>query len=79
MLVCIGHGEGLTLAVSADLIGPERTVMGSEYFRYDALPVNLELLQRNRDYLRRIITHWFGIDRLEEAYRRCLAGETGKW
>lgn len=78
VLVCVGHGEGLTLEVSADLIGPERTVMGSEYFRYDALPVNLELLLRNREYLGRIITHWFGIDQLEEAYRRFLAGETGK-
>lgn len=78
VLVCVGHGEGLTLAVSRDLIGPERTVMGSEYFRYDAIRANLELLRRNRAYLSQIITHRFGIGELEEAYRLFLAGQTGK-
>lgn len=78
VLVCIGHGEGLDLDVSADLIAPERAVVGSEYFRYDELAANLELLRANRPYLRRIITHRFGIDELEEAYRVFLGGESGK-
>ena len=78
VLVCIGHGGGLTISVSDELIGPERTVMGSEYFRYDALAANHELLRRNREYLGQIITHRFGIGQLEEAYRCFLAGETGK-
>lgn len=78
VLVCVGHGEGLTLAVSADLIAPERAVIGSEYFPYDALAANHELLQGNRGYLGKIITHRFGIDRLNEAYRIFLEGESGK-
>ncbi len=43
VLVCIGHGEGLSLTVSPDLIVGERAVMGSEYFCYDELAENLEL------------------------------------
>jgi threonine 3-dehydrogenase len=78
VLVCVGHGEGLALSVSEDLIAPERTVMGSEYFPYRALPGNLELLRHNRDYLGQIITHRFGIAELETAYRAFLAGDTGK-
>jgi len=78
VLVCVGHGEGLTLSVSDDLIGPERTVMGSEYFRYDALDANLALLRGNRDYLGQLITHRFGIGDLETAFRLFLSGQTGK-
>lgn len=78
VLVCVGHGEALTMAISRDLIGPERTVMGSEYFPYDSLARNLDLLRRNRAYLGQIITHRFGVGDLEEAYRVFLAGETGK-
>ncbi|HEY3558251.1 MAG TPA: alcohol dehydrogenase catalytic domain-containing protein, partial [Kribbella sp.] len=44
-LICVGHGEGVTLNVSDDLISPEHAVLGSEYFRYDELPGNLALLQ----------------------------------
>lgn len=78
VLVCVGHGEGLTMAVSQDLIGRERTVMGSEYFPYHALAGNLDLLLRNRAYLGQIITHRLGVEDIEEAYRLFLAGETGK-
>ncbi len=78
VLVCVGHGEGLTISTSGDLIAPERTVMGSEYFRFDAFTANHELLRRNRAYLGQIITHRFGLRQLEEAYRCFLAGETGK-
>ena len=78
VLVCVGHGQGLSISVSDDLIAPERTVMGSEYFRYDALAANEELLRRNHAYLGQIITHRFGIDELEEAYRLFLAGQSGK-
>lgn len=78
VLVCVGHGEGLTLSVSPDLIAPERAVMGSEYFPFDALPANLQLLRHNRDYLGQIITHRFGISELEAAYRTFLGGDAGK-
>ncbi len=78
VLVCVGHGEGLRLSVSDDLIAPERAVLGSEYFRYDELPRNLELLRHNRDYLGQIITHRLPIDAIEDAYRLFLDGSTGK-
>ena len=78
VLVCVGHGEGLDLEVSTDLIAPERAVIGSEYFRYDQLAANLELLRENRSYLGQIITHRFGIEELEAAYRVFLGGESGK-
>lgn len=77
-LVCVGHGEGLTVDVSPQLIAPERAVLGSEYFRFNEMPANLERLRANRDYLSQIITHRFPVDRIEEAFRTFFAGETGK-
>jgi threonine dehydrogenase-like Zn-dependent dehydrogenase len=77
-LVCVGHGEGLDLTISADLIAPERAVLGSEYFRYDELPGNLALLLAHRDELAPIITHRFPVDMLAEAFDLFMAGETGK-
>jgi threonine dehydrogenase-like Zn-dependent dehydrogenase len=77
-LVCVGHGEGLDLAISADLIAPERAVLGSEYFRYDELPGNLALLLAHRDELAPIVTHRFPVDMLAEAFDLFMAGETGK-
>lgn len=78
VLVCIGHGEGLNLTVSPDLIAAERAVLGSEYFCYDELPANLALLRRERPYLRQIITHRFGVEEIELAFRTFFGGETGK-
>lgn len=78
VLVCVGHGEGLALDVSRDLIAPERAVMGSEYFRYDELPGNLDLLRRHRAELGRIITHRFPRARLSEALDVFFGGGTGK-
>jgi threonine 3-dehydrogenase len=77
-LVCVGHGEGLSVSVSEDLIAPERTIMGSEYFRYDDLPGNLDLLLQNGEYLEQIITHRYPITEVEAAYGVFLAGESGK-
>jgi threonine 3-dehydrogenase len=78
VLVCIGHGEGLSLEVSPDLIANERAVLGSEYFCFDELPANLALLRTQRPYLRQIITHRFGVDEIEVAFRTFFGGETGK-
>jgi threonine dehydrogenase-like Zn-dependent dehydrogenase len=77
-LVCVGHGEGLELNVSRDLIAPERAVLGSEYFRYDELPANLERLREHRSFLRQIVTHRYPVDRIQEAFERFFRGETGK-
>jgi threonine dehydrogenase-like Zn-dependent dehydrogenase len=78
VFVCVGHGEQVTLDVSRDLIAPEHSVLGSEYFRFDELPRNLELLRANTDYIGRVITHRLPITELEHAFELFLAGETGK-
>ena len=78
VLVCVGHGQGLTLDVSPELIAPERTVLGSEYFRYDELPANLERLKAHRPYLAQIITHRFGVGDIQIAFETFFRGETGK-
>jgi threonine dehydrogenase-like Zn-dependent dehydrogenase len=77
-LVCIGHGEGVSLNVSADLISTERAVLGSEYFCFDELPANLSLLQQHHAYLNQIITHRFGVDDIGAAFELFWRGETGK-
>jgi threonine dehydrogenase-like Zn-dependent dehydrogenase len=78
VLVCVGHGEGLNLDVSRDLIGPERAVLGSEYFRFDELLANLKRLRTHRDYLGQIITHRFPLEAVQEAFTLFFRGETGK-
>jgi threonine 3-dehydrogenase len=77
-LICVGHGQGLTLDVSADLIAPERAVLGSEYFRFDEMADNLQLLLANEELLSRVITHQVAVDQLAEAFSLFLSGETGK-
>jgi threonine 3-dehydrogenase len=77
-LICAGHGEGISLSVSDDLIAPEHAVLGSEYFRYDELAGNLELLQKHQDVVSRIVTHTFPIEDLDQAFAAFLSGETGK-
>ncbi|NBD25649.1 zinc-dependent alcohol dehydrogenase family protein [Paenibacillus glycinis] len=78
VLVCVGHGQELNLDVSSDLIAAERTVLGSEYFRYQELAENHALILEHLPYLRQIITHRFGIDRIQEAYELFFQGDTGK-
>ena len=78
VLVCIGHGEGLDLTISPDLIAPERAVIGSEYFCYNELPKNLEYLRENKDYLMQIITHRMPVTDIQGAFELFFAGNTGK-
>jgi threonine dehydrogenase-like Zn-dependent dehydrogenase len=78
VMVCVGHGETITLDVSPDLIATERAVLGSEYFRYEELPHNADLLARNREYLGRIITHRLEVTEIGEAFEKFFAGDTGK-
>ena len=77
-LICVGHGEGITMKISPDIIAPERSVVGSEYFRYDEMPANLRRLKQHRSYLNQIITHRFGVDEIQKAFDLFFAGETGK-
>ncbi len=78
VLICIGHGEGLDLTISPDLIGPERAIIGSEYFCYEELPKNLEYLRENKDYLMQIITHRMPVTDIQNAFELFFAGNTGK-
>jgi propanol-preferring alcohol dehydrogenase len=77
-LVCVGHGEDLTVTVSPDLIGPERAILGSEYFCYDELPGNLDRLRGNLAYLSQIITHRFLVSDIQTAFETFIGGNTGK-
>jgi threonine 3-dehydrogenase len=78
-LICVGHGEGITLRISRDIISPERSIVGSEYFRYDELPANLRRLRQHRAYLSQIITHRFGVNEIQRAFEAFFCGgETGK-
>ncbi|HET6382131.1 MAG TPA: alcohol dehydrogenase catalytic domain-containing protein [Armatimonadota bacterium] len=78
VLILVGHGEGLQLNVSADMIAPERSVLGSEYFAYTELQESLPLLRANRSYMTQIITHRFGVSDIQTAFETFLAGDTGK-
>lgn len=78
MLVCVGHGEGLAVEVSPQLIAPERAILGSEYFRFNEFPANLEIFRANRAYFHDIITHHFPVSALEEAFNTFFHGATGK-
>jgi len=78
VLVCVGHGEGFNADVSDDLIAPERSVLGSEYFRYDEMADNLKLLESNLDWFSKIITHRVPVAEIDRAFELFLGGETGK-
>lgn len=80
VLVCLAHGRdpALEVAVSADLIAPERAVVGSEYFRYADLAPNLALLRAHRPYLATIVTHTFPVADVGAAFAAFLSGRTGK-
>lgn len=78
VLVCVGHGESLELQVSPDLIANERAVLGSEYFRFNELPANLERLQAHHDFLAPIITHTFPAEDIQHAFKLFFSGVTGK-
>ncbi len=77
-LICVGHGEGVTLKISPDIIAPERSIVGSEYFRYNELPANFRRLQQHRAYLSQIITHRLGLDEIQKAFDLFFGGESGK-
>lgn len=77
-LICVGHGEQLNLKVSSDLIATERAILGSEYFQFNELEENHELLKQNLPYLSQIITHRLELDKLQEGYELFFQGDTGK-
>ncbi|HMH58276.1 MAG TPA: alcohol dehydrogenase, partial [Galbitalea sp.] len=56
----------------------EHAILGSEYFRYDELAANLELLQKHQAVISRVITNTYPIEDLDAAFVAFLSGETGK-
>ncbi|MBM7564924.1 alcohol dehydrogenase catalytic domain-containing protein [Paenibacillus sacheonensis] len=78
VLVCVGHGGEVLLDVSSNLIAPERTVLGSEYFTYGELEANAAYLRQHREYLSQIITHRFPASQLQEASELFFGGQCGK-
>ncbi len=78
-LICVGHGEGISLKISPDIIAPERSVVGSEYFRLRRTRRQSALAQtQHRSYLNQIITHRFGVDEIQKSFELFFGGETGK-
>ena len=50
VLVMVGNGEGLEFEQYPDMGGPERSILGSEYFSYNEMEANHELLKNNQEY-----------------------------
>jgi threonine 3-dehydrogenase len=78
VLVCVGHGQGLELDVSRDLVSNEAAVIGSEYFPYGAFERNHALLLDNLDQVSKLITHTFDLSETQSAFETFLSGESGK-
>ncbi|MEJ7747987.1 MAG: alcohol dehydrogenase catalytic domain-containing protein [Candidatus Limnocylindrales bacterium] len=78
VLVCLGHGQWLNVDVSRDLIAPERTILGSEYFPFADLSINLERWRAHRAALAAIVTHRYRLGDLAEALSVFFSGQSGK-
>jgi threonine 3-dehydrogenase len=78
VLVCVGHGQGLELDVSPDLVSNEAGVIGSEYFPFADLEANHALLLEHLGQVSRLITHQFDVSSTEAAFEAFVGGETGK-
>lgn len=78
-LVLVGHSRRpLEVWGSRDLIAPEKTMLGSEYFDNREFEANQALILNGTLDPTRTITHRFPLDEIEEAYRQFWGGETGK-
>jgi threonine dehydrogenase-like Zn-dependent dehydrogenase len=79
VMVSVAHGGGVSInSLYGDFVARELTLIGSEYFAYNELAGNLELLVDNRAYMNRIITHRMGIDEIQTAFELFFDGDTGK-
>ena len=59
---------------------PERSILGSEYFSYNEMEENHELLKNNQEYLSQIITHQYNINDIQKSYEHffSLESDAGK-
>ena len=79
VLVSVAHGGGLTIPnLYGDFVAREMTLTASEYFAYNELEENFNLLKTNRNYLGQIITHRLGVNEIQHAFELFFAGSTGK-
>ena len=72
----VGNGEGLEFEQYPDMGEPERSILGSEYFSYNEMEANHELLKNNQDYLSQIITHQYNIKDVQKAYEHFFSPES---
>lgn len=79
IVVIVGHSGGtLELRTSRDLIAQQKGLLGSEYFGVAEFAENLRLVREGRLDPMPVITHRFGLDAIEEAFRLFWSGQTGK-
>ena len=79
VMVSVAHGGGLTIPnLYGDFTAREMTLTASEYFAYNELAENFELLKANRSYLGQIVTHRMSVDQIQQAFDLFFAGSTGK-
>ena len=76
VLVMVGNGEGLDFEQYPDMGGPERSILGSEYFSYNEMETNHELLKYNQEYLSQIITHQYKIQEVQTAYEHFFSPDS---
>ena len=72
----VGNGEGLEFEQYPDMGGPERSILGSEYFSYNEMEANHELLKNNQQYLSQIITHQYNIEDVQKSYEHFFSPES---
>ncbi len=76
VLVMVGNGEGLEFEQYPDMGDPERSILASEYFSYNEMEANHELLKNNQDYLSQIITHKYNIKDVQKAYEHFFSPDS---
>tara|TARA_E500000075_G_scaffold133862_1_gene148898 strand:- start:657 stop:1691 length:1035 start_codon:yes stop_codon:yes gene_type:complete len=76
VLVMVGNGEGLEFEQYPDMGGPERSILGSEYFSYNEMEANHELLKNNQEYLSQIITHEYNIKDVQKSYEHFFSPDS---
>ena len=55
---------------------PERSILGSEYFSYNEMEENHELLKNNQEYLSQIITHQYNIIDVQKSYEHFFSPDS---
>ena len=76
VMVMVGNGEGLEFEQYPDMGAPERSILGSEYFSYNEMEENHELLKNNQEYLSQIITHQYNINDVQKSYEHFFSPDS---